>query len=258
LGPAAVTDHADQYTPDEVLEAARNAEADGRRDYAVQFYTYLARAYPGTAFGQTARDALTRLREPVPPGGDLTEARTAPPPPHPSPAKTAPPQLGANLRLDDFDPSPMSMAERLSPGAARLQAQGHGGRQPVDPYGVSLGPAAGPAMHPGRDQPRAKPALPPRSGGFLVGRVLAWCVTIVGVLVLMIAFAFLALNILDPTRAQELGAVFQVTGSPLVIWWLLLSGFSMVLAGQLMSAIFVTAIETRDAARVLRARAGED
>ncbi|MFA5900360.1 MAG: hypothetical protein WC829_14755 [Hyphomicrobium sp.] len=52
-----------QFTPVQVLQAARRAEAEGKMDYALQFYRHLVEQHGGTAEAQVAREGLFRIAE---------------------------------------------------------------------------------------------------------------------------------------------------------------------------------------------------
>ena len=52
-----------QFTPVQVLQAARRAEAEGKMDYALQFYRHLVEQHGGTPEAQEAREGLFRIAE---------------------------------------------------------------------------------------------------------------------------------------------------------------------------------------------------
>jgi hypothetical protein len=52
-----------QYTPVQVLQAARRAEAEGKMDYALQFYRHLVEQHSSSAEAQEAREGLFRIAE---------------------------------------------------------------------------------------------------------------------------------------------------------------------------------------------------
>jgi hypothetical protein len=52
-----------QYTPVQVLQAARRAEAEGKMDYALQFYRHLVEHHGTSAESQEAREGLFRIAE---------------------------------------------------------------------------------------------------------------------------------------------------------------------------------------------------
>lgn len=52
-----------QFTPVQVLQAARRAEAEGKMDYALQFYRHLVEQHGTTLEAQEAREGLFRIAE---------------------------------------------------------------------------------------------------------------------------------------------------------------------------------------------------
>ena len=52
-----------QYTPVQVLQAARRAEAEGKMDYALQFYRHIVEHHGSSAEAQEAREGLFRIAE---------------------------------------------------------------------------------------------------------------------------------------------------------------------------------------------------
>jgi hypothetical protein len=52
-----------QYTPVQVLQAARRAEAEGKMDYALQFYRHLVEQHGAAPEAQEAREGLFRIAE---------------------------------------------------------------------------------------------------------------------------------------------------------------------------------------------------
>lgn len=58
-----------QFTPRQVLEAGRRAEADGKRDYAIQFYQHVLAHHGATSEAIEADDALRRMTVAEPDAG---------------------------------------------------------------------------------------------------------------------------------------------------------------------------------------------
>lgn len=77
---------AQQYTPSQILEAGRRAEAEGRIEYAIKFYRHLIDHHGGAPETQDAHDALTLIHArrpgepPPPPPINGIQFRTGPPP----------------------------------------------------------------------------------------------------------------------------------------------------------------------------------
>jgi hypothetical protein len=53
-----------QFTPEQLIVAGRRAEAQGQAAHALQFYHYIAEAFPQATEAYEARDAIYRLSEP--------------------------------------------------------------------------------------------------------------------------------------------------------------------------------------------------
>ena len=51
-----------QYTPSQILEAGRRAEAEGRTEYAIQFYRHLIDSHAGAPEAEAAHDALVLIQ----------------------------------------------------------------------------------------------------------------------------------------------------------------------------------------------------
>ena len=89
-----------QFTPIQVLHAARRAEAEGKMDYALQFYRHLVEQHGSTPEAQEAREGLFRIAEwrwgeaRVARGRDTASPQTAQP--HAEPPSIAPPLAGTN------------------------------------------------------------------------------------------------------------------------------------------------------------------
>lgn len=253
-----VIDHADQYTPNEILAAAQSAEADGRLDYAVQFYTHLANTVPAAPAGRIAQDALARLQQ-----SQLSHTPPAPAAPAApgEPAMAPLPPLSQPSRIDDFDPAPVAMADRMAHQSeqARPPAQtlaSSADRAP-DPYGVTLNAPADPApaaTRRDRQSGAGHVQLPRKRSSFWAGRILAGAVTGIGVFFTIAAMGYLIALLSAFEPANAVATRLRVASAFTLFIWTFTTGLAMILLGQLMSAIFVTAIETRDAARVLRAR----
>jgi hypothetical protein len=82
-----------QFTPEQLIVAGRRAEAQGQTAHAVQFYRYIAEAFPNATEAYEARDAMYRLSEP----------QTAPPQAHGNAASMTDVRPSASL---DAGPGP--------------------------------------------------------------------------------------------------------------------------------------------------------
>jgi hypothetical protein len=92
-----------QFTPVLVLHAARRAEAEGKMDYALQFYRHLVEQHGSTPEAQDAREGLFRIAEwrwgeaRVARGRDAAPAPSAQPKAEPAPAAAVPPPVSNPL-----------------------------------------------------------------------------------------------------------------------------------------------------------------
>ncbi len=119
-----------QYTPSQILEAARRAEAEGRTEYAVKFYRHLIENHAGAPEAEAAHDALVLIQSlragdtpPPPPGVNGAQVRSGPPP---VPGKDRPARPGAiSLALLGAErPLPLALpARRNAYGTGRLIAR---------------------------------------------------------------------------------------------------------------------------------------
>ena len=70
-----------QVTAAQVLDAGRRAEADGRLEYAIQFYRHLTDHHSGAPEAEAAREALSRLKLQTSNLDGFPRTRAASPPP---------------------------------------------------------------------------------------------------------------------------------------------------------------------------------
>ena len=225
-----------QFTPAQVLDAARRAEAEGRIDYAQQFYRHLVEKYPSTGEAAMARTSLARF------GGE----------PGMAPAFGAPSMNGgaASLAPPAYD------APRLEPEPPSLG-------NPFDPR--SPEPAGWqPAYAPSYQQPSQPPPqaqheyavdLPTQRNGYLLGRVLSRMVAWIGVIHLLAGLAFIPLSIVGPRNLQAIPALGVYLSSPTYGLTLVVLGVTLLLMGQVARAMLDQANATRDMAAIFRAEA---
>jgi hypothetical protein len=101
------------FTPQQVLDAGRRAEADGRREYAIQFYRHLTDYWGETAEAAAAREGLTRLGVAVAPAM-APPFITVPPTPYANGALPPMPTSGPGASVAS------SAAQTHAPAARRL------------------------------------------------------------------------------------------------------------------------------------------
>lgn len=192
-----------QFTPVQVLQAARRAEAEGKMDYALQFYRHLVEQHGTTAEAQEAREGLFRIAE-----WRWGEARVARSRESGGAGQAAQPSAQA--------PSPPSGGQRVYNVGNQSAASGY-----ADPQQVPMPRVARPAES-------DLPAFQPR---FRLSKVVAHALSAVGWAMLLggvfaavaggggfvgelsaIAFFGLPLGVLAGAPALVLGLVFIVAG----------------------------------------------
>ena len=217
-----------QFTPVQVLQAARRAEAEGKMDYALQFYRHLVEQHGTTPEAQEAREGLFRIAE-----WRWGEARVArgreaggPAAPAGQAAQTPPATSGA---------------------AASQRVYNVGNTPPPQPgYGPDQQPAA--AAHPtklpqvvSREQGQGDEDLPPFRPGFSVAKFCAkalsgfgWITLLAGAGAAVAGFGgFIGeLSAIGPL-GMPLGVLLGVPAAVI--------GLILVVAGQLASAVFQSA-----------------
>jgi hypothetical protein len=122
-----------QYTPVQVLQAARRAEAEGKMDYALQFYRHLVENHGQTGEAQEAREGLFRIAEWR--WGDQNPQQA--PGRQPAAPQQPPPQHYANAHAAQHAPSdyaaepPAHLPQVIAREAAAQAAHADGARDVV-------------------------------------------------------------------------------------------------------------------------------
>jgi hypothetical protein len=75
-----------QFSPEQMILAARRAEGQGQHAYALQFYRYIADHFGATTEAYEAREAIYRLTQPVDPGQPVGYQQAQPVQHAPAPA----------------------------------------------------------------------------------------------------------------------------------------------------------------------------
>jgi hypothetical protein len=208
-----------QFTPAQVLNAARRAEAEGKLDYAAQFYRHIVDYFGASPEAQDAREGLGRI-----------EWRRQEPVMRPRPAAAPPSLNGANGPAR----APLAMHRpRDEHGYARPPAPGETGGPPAAVSAARL-----PQVAPGAMEP--EPAVaddPSDAGAYRTGRLMAgviavigWTALLSGVFVLVLTFTMAPASLLVPMLGLPAGLLAGVA--------LLVGGVVFVLAGQLALAVF--------------------
>lgn len=129
-----------QYTPLQVLQAARRAEAEGKMDYALQFYRHIVENHATTPEAQEAREGLMRIAEwrwsETRGGARRQDYAGNQPSHHPSHQRYAPPHQNEQQRPDPYadaaEPAPHASGQGHLPQViAREAAKAAHGSEPV-------------------------------------------------------------------------------------------------------------------------------
>jgi hypothetical protein len=205
-----------QVTAAQVLDAGRRAEADGRVEYAIQFYRHLADYYAGAPEAAAARDALSRLKR---------RSSNAP---------------EAAIGSRSIDPPPLRAAGKR--GVAGMARADHVTRGPI-----RIAPA-------GSRQSELPMDVPEPVRAYLVGRLIAHgFAALGGFLFLAGLLAAVAGALLpdDPAAAMPhwMPAIHPFAGSIAAA-----TGVVMVFWGQIARAVFDIASSSRDLAAIERAK----
>jgi hypothetical protein len=126
-----------QFTPVQVLQAARRAEAEGKMDYALQFYRHLVEQHGTTPEAQEAREGLFRIAEWR--WGEARVARTreagasGAPAAQPVPAPPTPPPSGQRVYNVANQP-PSNPYDEQSPAALPQVVARQQGAEDLPPF----------------------------------------------------------------------------------------------------------------------------
>lgn len=208
---------ASQFTPDQLIVAARRAEAQGQPAYALQFYRYVADHFPMTTEAYEARDALFRLA-PSEPASQPPRQATGPATGYILPGQPAasPPTLG--------DVRPIAPEVPAKPIETRPRRR----------------PAPEAAAHPSR--------------GHRLGRFVAAMLNTIGWLLLISSLAAVPLMVMTATVTALPKALRDVvTGNLLVVGGATFAGMLIGLFAIFAAQVSRAAFDTADAVRALAA-----
>lgn len=259
-----------QFTPVQILEAGQRALADGRHDYAAQFFQHLIDHYGDAPEAASAREAMARIGGQAPvqvngySGGDHARAAGA--------IKPAPPPGGR------FASGPsVAQGQPHNVGQPRPVQHAPAPRQPEPPH-LRHEPSFG-AQEPATDLPRhltrhsapPEPVADPRGSGYaapqrnlvpapekhyIIGRVIAGLLLLIGILGVFGGIGLLFAAISDPKIFTVVGAIGPSTAIMFSVSVFVISLVLLILA-QVASAIFNGADAMADVARLERFRAGD-
>lgn len=253
-----------QFSPAQVLEAGRRAEAEGKFDYAVQFYRHLVTHFASSAEAGAAREGLDRIER----GGTAATATQSLPTTSPMPrsgqrASGSPPSATAGTTpfADGIPARPAPYLNGADPHHYGTAASSWPGPATPTPYA----PAPHPALPPrgpetyhdpgGRSAAMAPVMLPSAEDGYRMGRWLSRIFSAVGWLmffgglVLLVATPYLdrlgigLLNTLAAFGPTPLGVAAGI-------------GLWLVFSGQRARAAFDVANSTQELVAIERAKLG--
>lgn len=256
-----------QFTPAQVLEAGRRAEAEGKLDYAVQFFRHLATHYPSTSEAQAAREGLQRLAAHHPAAGAALSGLAARGSDAGSTQPANPRPGGVNGSSDAPVPPPFSavagQGQSSPPQPPPLQPAPPPGARPAGPPS-QLGAPHRPI---GADHHLAPPRGPRPldielpGDRYRSGRLLSRLFSLVGLLVTLLGVVVLLIAItggLMPKIVTSLGAVgmmayaFGFYAGP----GLLVTGLTLIHWGQITRAMLDNSNATQDLLAIERAKSG--
>jgi len=213
-----------QFTPAQVLQAARRAEAEGKMDYALQFYRHLVEQHGQSPESQEAREGLFRIAEWR--WGEARLARTK--------NEAAAGQPGAS----NPTPPPVNPNGGSNPNSSARVVNVGGARPPMSEQ-LPQPPTSDPGRLPqiiAREHAGAKEE--PFRARFRAARVFAHTLSGFGWLTLVAGVSGAVLAMLGTLAEVSAAGLFGlpmgvVVGVPGVLF-----GMLLVVAGQLAAALF--------------------
>lgn len=217
-----------QFTPVQVLQAARRAEAEGKMDYALQFYRHLVEQHGTTPEAQEAREGLFRIAE-----WRWGEARVA----------RGREAANADALGGQIGQAPPQGAPGIPPGGQRVFNVANNPQQPPYYPEQQSADAGHPTKLPqivSREQNQRADDLPPFRARFRIAKFLAHALSALGWITLLAGIAaagaaaggFLAEASAIALLGLPLGIVAGVPAAVL--------GLVLVVAGQLAAAVFAS------------------
>jgi hypothetical protein len=231
-----------QFTPVQVLQAARRAEAEGKMDYALQFYRHLVEQHGTTPEAQEAREGLFRIAE-----WRWGEARVARG--REGDGTPATQGAGAKPAQQQTPPTPPAAGgQRVYNVANNSQASGYYNEQPAAAAGSGLPQVV--ARHAAEEE-----ALP-FVARFRVARFVAntlsgvgWIMLAAGIIGAIAAVGgFIAELSATVLLGLPLGILLGVPAAVL--------GLALIVSGQLAAAVFDGTNATLERLAIERGRAG--
>ena len=245
-----------QFSPAQILQAARRAEAEGRDEYALQFFQHLSEYYGSTPEGRAANDAVHRVNLRL----QNRQQGASPAQPNAQPSSVSQSE-GLQESLRNLRNGYSGANGQQAPAQARAPVQ-HGEPHPVQSTRPANGTGAhhrapngshvtaqqapvNPAAAPAEQQPPAKVR---RYG---IGRTLALIVIVLGGGALAAAVGLLAAVFVAPAAIYAIAGELSMLTGGLIACGTFCSGLVMILSGLMARAVFqnAAAVQTLTAAR---------
>ena len=281
-----------QFTPVQILEAGQRAFAEGRSEYATQFFKHLIDHYSDTAEAAVAREAMAQVHAASPqpaahqyaqPNDQHRAAPSARPSPGYAPSAAANGSLqGVQLSVDGQPNNGHAPAGNRANGHPTNGANGHAHGYEQNGYAAPNGAAQQATLAYGRSSPpvgdisqdhqaRTRGAermphadtathhimVPALEKNYIIGRVVAGLLLLIGILGIFAGIVLVYAAISDP-------AIFVRFGMATPAQALMFSGsvfvgsIAALIAAQMATALFDSADAVADIARLQRYRLGDD
>lgn len=253
-----------QFSPAQILQAAHRAEAEGRDEYALQFFQHLSDYYGTTPEGRAANDAVARVNQRLQgrrqsPGPAQTNAQ--PSPQHNTQPSNVNQSDGLQESLRNLRNGFSGTNGQQAPAQARAPVQ-HGEAHQVQPARGMNGSGAH-HRSPNGTHATAQPAqvsqavppeeqqAPARVRRYSIGRTLALIVIVLGGSALAAAVGLLATAMVMPEAVYAVAGEISMLASGLIACGTFFSGLVMILSGLVARAVFqnAAAVQLLTAAR---------
>ena len=264
-----------QFSPAQILHAARRAEAEGRDEYALQFFQHLSEYYGTTPEGRAANDAVARVNQRLQGRrqgtstaqnntGHLQSAQHSQ---TVSQAQNAAQSASMNVSdglqesLRNLRNGFSGVSAQQNQAQARAPAQ-HGEAHPVQPARAPVNGNGSAGHHHHRAQHSAQPTTqqtapvashapqaresaapaeqsePAKARSYSIGRLLALIVIVLGGGALAAAVGLLAAILLAPGVIYSIAGEISMFAGGLIAWGTFCSGLVMILSGLVARAVF--------------------
>jgi hypothetical protein len=237
-----------QFTPVQVLQAARRAEAEGKMDYALQFYRHLVEQHGTTPEAQEAREGLFRIAEWRWGEARVARGRDAGNTSAPSGQGSQSPQAAAQT------PASPQTAPSIPPGSQRVYNVAGNAQSDYFPDQSATGHPTKLPQIIAREQNQQAADPPPFRARFQVAKFIAHALSALGWLTLIAGIGGAGAGfggfVAEASAIALLGLPLGIVlGAPAVVL-----GLVLVVAGQLSVAVFESTNATLELVAIERGR----